>query len=164
MRIIGIDPGVTGAMATMADGRMADVSDLPMLDGTLQVVEFIDYLRYALPDMVVVEDTQPMPKNGSIASFKLGLNTGLIRAAIQATELPLTRVKPVVWKRHLGLIGTNKDRSLLLARELYPHLNHQLRLAKHHNRADACLITRWYAGTQIHAMNGDSYDRPAATQ
>jgi hypothetical protein len=52
-------------------------------------------------------------------------------------------VTPVVWKKALKLPGgKNKKPALRLARETFPNVD--LRLEKHHNRAEALLIALWY--------------------
>jgi crossover junction endodeoxyribonuclease RuvC len=46
-----------------------------------------------------------------------------------------------VWKKHHGLIGTEKAASLELARSLWPEA--PLKLKKDHNKADALLMALW---------------------
>ena len=66
---------------------------------------------------------------------------GAIEAVGALVGDTLTLVRPQVWKKHHGLIGTEKKASLELARRIWPDA--QLRLAKHHGRADALLIALW---------------------
>lgn len=46
-------------------------------------------------------------------------------------------------KEMLAGRGKEKDASRLRALELFPHLQEELKLKKHHNRADALLIAEW---------------------
>jgi crossover junction endodeoxyribonuclease RuvC len=69
--------------------------------------------------------------------FTVGVGFGLwlgIRAALQ---LPHTRVRPHVWKKALGL-SKDKEQARLRAQQLYPAAD--LRLRKHHGRAEALLL------------------------
>jgi len=152
MRIIGIDPGVDGAMA-LWDGGTIKVWDLPVeggeIDGrelsihlaTLNVVERID--------MVFLEETTAMPKIGSKANYSQGLSRGIIVTAVKIAQIPLTRVRPAIWKRNQGL-SSDKAASLKLAKELWPDQADRFKLVKHHNRAEAALIARYGAYTLIH--------------
>ena len=63
---------------------------------------------------------------------------------LQILRIPVTKVTPGVWKKHFKLTGTGKEESRLRALELYPELHDQLKLKKHHNRAEALLMARWY--------------------
>ena len=76
MNIVGIDPGVTGALALFRDGTLADVEDMPVFDGRADGSWIGHYLEQWEAEVVYLEWAQPMPKNGSIASFSLGLNSG----------------------------------------------------------------------------------------
>jgi len=160
MIIVGIDPGVTGALSIFIDGRLDIVYDLPTFDGRIDGLELAALLESSVADCAYLENTHPMPKNGSIASYKLGLNTGIIIGVTQALAIPLVRISVHAWRSWNGLGKASKDASLGLARELYPHMRNELRLAKHHNRAEAILIGRYGVYRQIHERNsdGDSED------
>jgi len=143
--VVGIDPGITGAIAVLCDGRLISVIDMPVNDGRCdggELTEILEAIVIHYETFVFVEDTQPMPKNGSIASFKLGLNTGVVLGVVQALSLPLRRVRPSEWKRGQGLIGKTKNASRGLASEIYPTFANQFRLVKNDGRAEAALIAR----------------------
>jgi len=163
MILVGIDPGVTGALSIFVGGELDGVEDIPTFDGRIDGIELGALLQGA--DMVYLENTHPMPKNGSIASYKLGLNTGIIIGVAQALAIPLVRISVHAWRSWNGLGKVSKDASRGLARELYPHMRDELRLAKHHNRAEAILIGRYGVYRQIHERNSDgesaTADRPA---
>lgn len=145
--VIGVDPGVTGALAVLIDGRLVAVFDMPVNESQADPRAIADMItavtEHAEIAAVVVEKTQPMPKNGSIASFKLGFNTGVVIGVVQTLQHPLRRVPPAEWKRGSGLIGKTKAASRGLATELYPGFAEQFRLVKHDGRAEAALIARY---------------------
>ena len=142
--MIGVDPGITGAIAVIRDGKLRQVYDMPVHMDRADGKEIGAILTAEMTDdtIVFVEHTQPMPKNGSIASFKLGLNTGVVLGAVQALGIPLRRPRPIEWKRSNGLVGKDKDASRGLARELWPQFADRFKLVKHDGRAEACLIAR----------------------
>lgn len=151
--IIGVDPGVTGAIALMnGAGDLIQVWDMPVHDSRVDGAEVARIIG-AGPDpsfqtlTCVVENTQPMPKNGSVPSFKLGLATGVVLGCIQTLRHPLVRVRPQDWKKTMGLIRKDKDASRGLARELWPHMADEFKLKKHDGRAEAALIAEAYRRT-----------------
>jgi len=155
MIVIGIDPGVTGAYAIHDGGVLYTVDDLPVLGGRIDGGAFAHTLKMYSPEDTVIylEDTQAMPKNGSIASFSLGLNTGIIIGVVQTLRHPLVRVKPQAWKRKMSVTGLDKNGTRGLVRELYPAWETSFRRVMDHNRADAVLISRYGVAHQLQEAN-----------
>lgn len=153
MRIVAADPGITGALAIYDHGTLESVHDMPVYDGQTDGGALGELLDEWKPDVVVVEHVQPMPRNGSIASFSLGKNYGIIIGVTTALSHPLVKLRPSEWKRRMGLLKKPKSASQRLAIELWPNHAHEFRLAKHHNRAEAALIARAYAFQAIHQEN-----------
>jgi hypothetical protein len=153
MRIVAADPGITGALAVYDHGTLESVHDMPVHDGLTDGGALGDLLKEWHPDIVVIERVQPMPRNGSIASFSLGTNYGIIIGVTTALSHPLAKLRPSEWKRRMGLLKKPKEASQRLAIELWPAHAPMFRLAKHHNRAEAALIARSYAFQAIHEEN-----------
>lgn len=143
MIVMGIDPGMTGALAVIAQGKLVAVEPMPTYDGRVDGQEIDTMLGEYEPDCVYVENTQPMPKNGSIANYSLGLNTGIVIGAVTSNRFRLVRVRPVDWKRKMGLIGKDKNASRGLARELFPDFADRYRRVRDDGMAEACLIARY---------------------
>lgn len=162
MIIVGIDPGAGGAIASFIGGKPSRVVDMPSAAGVTSASELAEIIYNMNPDVVVLEDTQPMPKNGSIASFKLGMNTGIVVGVVGSLRHPLVRIRPVDWKRANGLIGKEKDASRHLARELWPHMQDHLKRKLDVDRADAMLIARAHIIRSVKEANGAGFaDRSA---
>ncbi len=158
MIIVGIDPGVTGAMAVFERGALIAVRDLPVLDGRIDGAELTDMFNdYAEPgdqDLTVyLENTQPMPKNGSIASFSLGLNTGIIVGVVQSLRHPLVRVRPATWKSKMSVTKLDKNGIRGIVREIYPLHADCFKRVMDHNRAEAVLIARYGCAHQLQEAN-----------
>ena len=152
MKILGIDPGVSGGIGYLLGQELA-VNDLPvvLIGSTKQIVapDLARMVRDYDPDVVVVETNAANGGNGSLANFSMALSMGVIFGVVGTLGYPLVRVKPREWQPKVGL-GTikgtaaeRKEASRQRALELWP--NHEgLNLKKHHNRADAALIAEAY--------------------
>jgi crossover junction endodeoxyribonuclease RuvC len=149
--ILGIDPGLTGAIAYMDGfGGLLDVIDLPVIrDGTLAWIDGDALQSWLLSTFVStgqntrtawIERVHAMPRQGVSSSFTFGVTFGSILGVLRARQIPIQFVPPFKWKRALGL-SKDKRASLDKARLLYP--NADLRLAKHEGRAEAILIAHW---------------------
>ena len=151
MIVVGIDPGVTGAVAVHDGGALVAIHDLPVLGGRVDGTAMADLLLDIVPHEVFLENTQPMPKNGSIASFSLGLNTGIIIGVVQSLSYPLTRVRPHVWKSKMGVSRMDKNAIRGVAKELYPAWARWFERVKDHNRAEAVMISRYGVTVNLQA-------------
>jgi len=162
MRIVGIDPGVTGAIAWFTNGKLTILEDMPVEASRVNGAEVARLLRWNV-DVVYLEWTQPMPKNGSIASYSLGLNSGIVIGVVQALGIPLERVRPQVWKKAMGLTGKPKAASRGMATELWPDYADQFRRVKDDGRAEAALIARYGAYENIREAMFERADRLVKT-
>ena len=150
MRIVGVDPGMTGALAVYDRGTLESVHDMPVLDGQVDGNALGLLFEEWLPEIIAVERVQAMPRNGSIGSFKLGMNFGIVLGVATALSHPVVTLRPSEWKRRMGLLKKPKEASRLLAIELWPNHAQMFRLVKHDGRAEAALIARAYAFQAIH--------------
>jgi crossover junction endodeoxyribonuclease RuvC len=149
MRFCGIDPGVDGAAAFIdTDAGTVAVIDLPTGPHGIDPVALQEWLTDAWGVRSVhLEDNRANGRNGSLANFSMGRSEGLIVAAVLCAGIPLWRVKPVEWQRAVGLSNVKaterKEASRMRAREMYPEMANELRMKKHHNRAEALLIATY---------------------
>lgn len=154
MIIIGIDPGLTGALAFIDSRGGCVVEDIPTVElpGKGMVKRKVDGLALARlvrqhcpaadGAMVVCEAVRAMGgKNNAVQTQGSLMRTlGAIEAVFEVLRFPWQIVEPQAWKRHYGL-SSEKGASLVTARTLYPSA--PLKLAKHHNRAEALLIAHY---------------------
>ena len=152
VRILAIDPGLTGAIAALHGYMLLEVRDIPTWQvGSKTIIDARQFhtmlhTMVKLHDItvIVLEAQNPMPNQGVVSVFSLGRTYGQIEAVSYMEQLPVEYVMPSVWKRKAGLTGKKKHASLELARELWPDQEMYWPLIKHHNRADAALIGRFY--------------------
>ena len=159
MIIIGIDPGVSGAISILENKRVIDVFEMPtMIDGKKnkkqvngsQVTNiFRDKLKENKEIIVVVEHVNAMPGQGVTSMFNFGQSFGVIKGICSALRLPIYFVRPTKWKKYFNLIKTNKDASRTKVIQIYPEISSQLSRKKDSNKADAILIARYFNDTQL---------------
>jgi hypothetical protein len=148
---VGIDPGLSGAVAVLApDGALEALWDVPVLTlktarGTKQCYDVPGMVALLTPYAgaglhVVIEESQAKPGQGVRSMWTTGYGYGLWLGILAALQLPYTPVRPAFWKKALGL-GKDKEQARLRAMQLYPAAD--LRLRKHHGRAEALLLA-WY--------------------
>lgn len=155
----GIDPGLTGAVATLIDGEPGPVLDMPTVevDGwgevdARAVVVFIRELRAAHPDAYVsacIEKVGARPGDGGTSAFRFGQTAGKLQAILEVLGIPATRVVPAQWKRSFSLLRQDKDAARLLAIARFPSAQKVLSRKKDNGRADALLIALWHENTQL---------------
>lgn len=163
MIVIGIDPGIGGAVAFYeTGGGLLEARDMPTTEvkrgkrttREVDAAALSDILIWVATENgcvihVVIERQGAMPKQGVASTFSLGNSFGVCRGVAAALWLPVSYVTPREWKKWAGLIGQPKDASRGRASELLPGYAHLWPLKKHHGRADAALIALWGAGTQV---------------
>lgn len=150
--IIGIDPGISGAIAMLRDnGVLIDVVDMPVTAKTrgkgnqVNAVLLGDYLRSVIKNRdetlrVAIEAVGAMPGQGVTSMFGFGRSMGVIEGAVAAFSLPVEYVTPQRWKKLHGLVGKDKDASRTLVLQKYPNHSGSFSRKKDNGRADAVLI------------------------
>lgn len=155
MIVLGIDIGLTGAVAAITPAGHAIVVDLPTVeDGKGRRIDgraLILALRAVVPAdsdaLVVFEDVRPRPNptrgTSIVTEGSLMRSRGIVEAVCDITRWRVKVVQPATWKRHYGLIKTEKRASLEKARVLFPGAAAELKRVKDHNRGEALLIAHY---------------------
>ena len=159
MKIIGIDPGLSGAIAVMYDKKVINMYDMPvMAEGKknkrqLNSSQLVNIIKENIDEdeeaIVVVEQVNAMPGQGVTSMFNFGQTFGALKGICAALELPIFFVRPSKWKKHFELINSSKDASRTKAIEMYPKLSNQLSKKKDVNKSDAILIARFFSETRL---------------
>ena len=157
MKIIGIDPGLSGAIAILEDDKVLDVVDIPVMSEgkknkkQLNSAHLAQYIENNILDVnktiVVVEQVNAMPGQGVTSMFNFGQTFGAIKGISAALKLPIFFVRPSKWKKHFELLKASKDASRTKTIEMYPSLADKLSRKKDVNKSDAILIARFYNET-----------------
>ena len=163
MKIIGIDPGLSGAIAVLEDNKVLGIYDMPvMADGKkskrqLNSAQLVSIIKQNISNndelAIVVEQVNAMPGQGVTSMFNFGQTFGAIKGVCAALELPIFFVRPTKWKKYFELLNSSKDASRTKTIEMYPSLSNQLSKKKDVNKSDAILIARFYSETRFKDVN-----------
>ena len=159
MKIIGIDPGISGAIAVMHGKKVINMYDMPvMAEGKknkrqLNSSQLVNIIKENINEneetIVVVEQVNAMPGQGVTSMFNFGQTFGAIKGVCAALKLPIFFVRPSKWKKHFELINSSKDASRTKVIEMYPTLSAQLTKKRDVNKSDAVLIAKFYFETKL---------------
>ena len=159
MKIIGIDPGLSGGIAVLENNKVLSIFDMPVMSegkknkrqlNSAPLVKLIkDNISKNEEVSVVVEQVNAMPGQGVTSMFNFGQTFGAIKGVCAALSLPIFFVRPAKWKKHFELINSSKDSSRTKAIEMYPSLSNDLAKKKDVNKSDAILIARFYSETRL---------------
>ncbi len=127
--IIGIDPGLTGAVAYLTPKDL-QIWDMPVLEVVVGKKKRKEVDEVTLSD--ILEDltgfvylekvwavTRPGKPQGGAAMFSFGTGYGMIRGIIAAYQMQRELVPPNTWKSALK-VRAGKDGSIMKAMELFP--------------------------------------------
>ena len=165
MIIVGIDPGIAGAICFFSNGNVIDVIDMPtMAEGKKnkkqvngrQIFNEIKSIKSRFLNeniSVVVEQVSAMPGQGVTSMFNFGQSFGVIKGICSAMELPIYYVRPAKWKKYFNLINSEKDASRTKVIEMFPKISHKLSRKKDNNKADAILIAQYFENTRENSDN-----------
>ena len=163
MIIIGIDPGLSGAIAILENNEVKKILEIPVMSEgkknkrQLNNAQLVNLLKDNIKDFndasVVVEQVNAMPGQGVTSMFNFGQTFGAIKGICAALGLPIYFVRPAKWKKHFDLINSSKDASRTKVIEMYPLLSSQLSRKKDVNKSDAILIARFFAETRLTEEN-----------
>ena len=159
MLIIGMDPGISGAICFFENGEVKEIIDMPnMADGKKnkrqingpQVYNEISSRIKNIPKkeiVVVIEQVSAMPGQGVTSMFNFGQSFGVLKGICSAMQLSMHFIRPAKWKKYFGLIKTEKDASRTKVIEIFPYISSQLSRKKDSNKADAILISSFFHNT-----------------
>ncbi len=149
MRILGIDPGLSGALAVWSEGTLM-VYDVPTVKARTRGRE-VDWSEAARivgltrpVDHAFIESAGARPGQGVSSMFKFGYVCGGLRALMAAYFIPVTFVTPQKWKGSLA-VPKAKDGARARASELFPEYSHFWQRVKDDGRAEAAMIALWGA-------------------
>ena len=159
MLIIGIDPGISGSICFLQDGKILEVIEMPIMtegkknkkqvNGS-QIYNEICRITNNIEKQdirIVIEQVSAMPGQGVTSMFNFGQSFGILKGISSAMQLPVYFVRPAKWKKYFNLINSEKDASRTRAIEIFPYFSSQLSKKKDSNKADAILIASFYYET-----------------
>ena len=159
MLIIGIDPGISGAICFLKNGKIVDAIAMPsMAEGKknkkqVNGSQIFNEISARIKDSnkedikVVIEQVSAMPGQGVTSMFNFGQSFGILKGICSAMQLSMYFIRPAKWKKYFNLINSEKDASRTRAIEIFPYFSAQLSRKKDSNKADAILISSFFFET-----------------
>ena len=159
MLVIGIDPGISGAICFFEGGQVKEIIDMPtmadgkknkrQINGPQTYNEIYSRIKKVSKNdiTVVIEQVSAMPGQGVTSMFNFGQSFGVLKGICSAMQLSMQFVRPAKWKKYFGLIKAEKDASRTKVIEIFPYISSQLSRKKDSNKADAILIASFFYNT-----------------
>lgn len=146
MKILGIDPGLSGAVATVTwpGGALEVRRDFKTLG------DIVTAVRELRPGCAygVLELVSAMTGQGVCSMFSFGRATGVAMGSMFATDLEFVEVAPARWQNYWRLSVGWPDKefdSRAVASQIWPELLHLFARKKDHGTADAALLAAYAA-------------------
>jgi crossover junction endodeoxyribonuclease RuvC len=149
-RVIGIDCGLSGAIAVLEDTKLVSVHDMPTLvietnkkaKRQVSAPMLASTIADIKPDHAYVEKPASRPGQSVVAMFGFGRSLGVVEGVLAALNIPVTYVAPATWTKQMGK-PAGKDASRHRAMELFPEHQDRFKRVKDDGRAEAALIATW---------------------
>src|SRR3569832_1924898 len=103
MKVLGIDTGVSGALAVLRNGSVESVFAMPVYSAGASKRRVDAYALAALvrdiaPEQAFVELVGSRPGEGHAGAFAFGRSLGVLEGALAGLGVPVTLVTPAQWK------------------------------------------------------------------
>lgn len=155
MRVIGIDPGLSGAIAfyDTVEGAV-EIADMPTVElvrngkkkREVSAVLLSNILTRHKVDAAFLEKVNAMSGQGVTSVFSFGRSSGIVEGILAAYDIPTTLVTPQAWQKAVGQ-RAGKDGSRERAMQLFPAQADLFQRKKDDGRSDAALIA--YYGSKL---------------
>ena len=150
MQFVGIDPGISGALAVLGtpdaygcpEVRFFDMPTMEVKVGkklkhvpdAFRMVSILEELTVCKETLVTIEKVNAMPdvgtgaKMGATSAFSFGFDFGMWLGILAALKIPHQQVHPATWKAAvMSGMSKEKDASRQRAMQLYPFASNQSR-------------------------------------
>lgn len=150
MKVLGIDPGLKGALAVW-NGHELEVYDVPImpaksrgnevnLPALADIVASLDVTQGFTA--VYIERNNSRPQEGVSSARKGGMVEGVLLGCVIMRCRNVFRVTPQKWKKAMAL-NSNKNYSRTKATETFPGYYEYFERVKDDGRAEAALLAKY---------------------
>jgi crossover junction endodeoxyribonuclease RuvC len=141
---LAVDPGQKGGLCVVRfDGTPLEWVRMPA--GTPRIIDWISTANGKYTNLVMVaEKSQAMPKQGIVGAFRYGAHFGIFETVAIMLQIPYHEVRPLIWKKALGLTSNKLD-SITACRRIFPRVELIPDGCRTPNDgiAEALLISQW---------------------
>lgn len=150
MKIMGIDPGMSGGLCVMEDHKIVKMWVMPVIGKEIDLKELRRIMLVYKIDWAFIELVHALFKSSAKATFKFGQVFGMTEAIVSSLDIPYNLVQPKKWQSvcHGGLDRKlkAKERSLIAASKRFPTIdfrkNERCKIP-HDGLIDAALIAEY---------------------
>ena len=155
MIILGIDPGLSGALAFYDTVEQSvEVIDMPVLELVRNGKKKREVSAQSLANHIAgrkisgafLERVNAMTGQGVTSVFSFGRSLGIVEGILAAYDIPTTLVTPQAWQKAVNQ-RAGKDGSRERAMQLFPAQVELFQRKKDDGRSDASLIAYYGAKT-----------------
>jgi len=155
MIILGIDPGLSGALAFYDTVEQSvEVIDMPVLELVRNGKKKREVSAQSLANHIAgrkisgafLERVNAMTGQGVTSVFSFGRSLGIVEGILAAYDIPTTLVTPQAWQKAVNQ-RAGKDGSRERAMQLFPAQVDLFQRKKDDGRSDASLIAYYGAKT-----------------
>jgi hypothetical protein len=159
MRILGVDPGLSGGLVLLDNGKPVLRHVMPVIEikkakgkGTRREYDIpmlAMLIREANPDSAVIELQHAMPGQGGVSMFSIGLGYGILRGLVAGLSIPYSIVHAKTWGKVMFADCAKQDTKAMAAvicGRLWPDIDWRAteRCKKaHEGLCDAALISEF---------------------
>jgi crossover junction endodeoxyribonuclease RuvC len=123
--ILGIDPGLDGAIASLTPGGdLLVIEDMPSIaDGVqgrraLNAPLLWNLIARSHATIAFCELVGPRPTDGVVGAFGFGRSRGILEGVLAAAGIPVVMIAPPVWKRAASIPPGKEHKDLARARAI----------------------------------------------
>lgn len=168
MKILGIDPGLNGALALIEDGKLIELLDIEASDSRINAAHLAGLVQTWRPDFAVCEVVTARPGQGVTSMFTFGHGLGTITAVLATLAIPYLLIRPQAWQSYFGIKSASNDKAehkrLIAdrAEDLYPEAPlYGPKGGLKDGRSDALLLAH-YAHEHLSSMPQEAFSRAHA--
>lgn len=150
MVILGIDPGLSGAVAILNDGQLVEIVDIEAAESRINCAHLASLMHKHQPEFAICELVSSRLGQGVTSTFTFGHALGSITGVLSALGVPYLLIRPQAWQGHFGIRSSSKDKVIHkqeiadLAQSLYPAASlYGPRGGLRDGRSDALLLARY---------------------
>ena len=144
MRVLGIDPGASGALVVLDNDQPVEWMEMPTYQPSshrkVNCAELSAWIDNLQVEKAFIEQVHAMPGQGVSSMFYFGHSVGSVMGVLGALKIPVKEIRPVVWKKRAGLLNTDKDAARSKAINIWPKWRALDKKIKGQALADAALI------------------------
>lgn len=148
-RVLGIDPGKTGAIALVEDKKVVWVEKCPVIKPKKGKPMYDErsmamlIAKAGAIDRIVLEKVHAMPGQGVVSMFTFGEGFGIWKGICAVTPVSYILVAPQTWKKKMlaDIEGDcQKTKSILAVHRMFPEISLK---KSQHGHADAIMLAAW---------------------